>query len=233
MLVYWLKMTLESDTTFGRGDGVAGLVDAEVQHDVVGLPFLAGRTLKGLLASECEDLVFALLKASRDPDNRWRAAADGLFGVSGAMETGAGQLHVGPASLPDELRAVLAYDIEQSAVRPGARPPADSVTRADVLDTLTVLRRQTAMDESGAPRPETLRTFRAVTRGLTFTARLTFDSKPSDDELALLAATVKALRRVGTSRNRGRGKVRARLCDAQGTDITDTCFELFSQEVRA
>ena len=44
---YQLRLTLLSDATFGSGDGVAGLVDAEVQHDYVGLPFLGGRTLKG------------------------------------------------------------------------------------------------------------------------------------------------------------------------------------------
>jgi len=35
-----LKFMLKTDTTFGRGDGVAGLIDSEVQHDEFGLPFL-------------------------------------------------------------------------------------------------------------------------------------------------------------------------------------------------
>lgn len=39
----WLKFTLLSDTAFGRGDGVAGLVDAEVLHDPYGLPYLGGK----------------------------------------------------------------------------------------------------------------------------------------------------------------------------------------------
>ena len=41
---YWLKIDLLSDTTLGRGDGVAGVVDAEVQHDAYGLPYLSGKT---------------------------------------------------------------------------------------------------------------------------------------------------------------------------------------------
>ena len=48
METYYLKMLLLSDTTFGRGDGVAGLIDQEVEHDPNGFPYLRGRTLKGL-----------------------------------------------------------------------------------------------------------------------------------------------------------------------------------------
>ena len=48
-----LQITLVSQATFGRGDGVAGLVDIEVLHDEMGLPFLHGRSLKGLLMATC------------------------------------------------------------------------------------------------------------------------------------------------------------------------------------
>jgi hypothetical protein len=56
MTRYILKIKLESEAAFGRGDGVAGLVDAEVQHDDYGFPFLHGRTIKGLLVQECADI---------------------------------------------------------------------------------------------------------------------------------------------------------------------------------
>ena len=44
-----ISVELLSDTTLGRGEGMAGLVDADVEHDELGLPFLGGKTLKGLL----------------------------------------------------------------------------------------------------------------------------------------------------------------------------------------
>ena len=47
-------------------------------------------------------------------------------------------MRVGPARLPLDLQAALARDIEHKAL-----------TRAEVLDMLTTLRRQTAMDETG------------------------------------------------------------------------------------
>ena len=37
-----IKITLKSAATFGRGDGVPGLVDREIEHDTNGFPFLRG-----------------------------------------------------------------------------------------------------------------------------------------------------------------------------------------------
>jgi hypothetical protein len=220
MKEYTLKLELLSDATFGRGDGTAGLVDVEVQHDRHGLPYLGGRALKGLLGAECDDLVFALEKAGKKD---WLAVADRLFGRSGAAMQGRAILRIGPARLPDDLRAAIAWDVNEK-----------KLTRVEVLDTLTSLRRQTAMDPvTGAPRKETLRTLRLVLRGTTFTSRLTFFQEPSEDDLALLAATVKALRRAGTGRNRGRGRLQANLLDGAGQLVTEALFSDFRKAVGA
>jgi hypothetical protein len=56
----WLDIRLLSDGAFGRGEGVAGLVDSEVEHEPSELPFIRGRVLKGLLVEECANLLFAL-----------------------------------------------------------------------------------------------------------------------------------------------------------------------------
>ena len=66
-----LKITLKSATTFGRGDGVAGLVDREIEHDTNGFPFLRGRTLKGLLAESAENIVYAL---DSEEESKWKKA---------------------------------------------------------------------------------------------------------------------------------------------------------------
>ena len=52
-----LKFVLLSDACFSRGDGTAGEVDIEVEHDQYGLPYLNGRALKGLLHEEAAELV--------------------------------------------------------------------------------------------------------------------------------------------------------------------------------
>ena len=55
-----MEITLLSDVTFGRGDGVAGLIDAEVEHDEYGMLYLRGRTLQGLLVEECANIFMRL-----------------------------------------------------------------------------------------------------------------------------------------------------------------------------
>ena len=82
-----MNLRLESDATFGRGEGVAGLVDEEVEYDTAtGLPFVRGRTLKGLLVEECANLLFALQAAglSASVISALKESAGRLFGWPGS-----------------------------------------------------------------------------------------------------------------------------------------------------
>ena len=212
---YILAVTLESDSTFGRGDGVPGLVDAEVEHDRYGMPFLRGRTLKGLLEEECANILFALDGGAE----HWRAAAEALFGRPGSVTEDGALMHVGDACLTAGLRAAIV-----------AAADAGRYLAADVLESLTAIRRQTAMDETGVPDAGSLRAMRVILRETSFEAQLTFVATPSPDSLALLAACTTALRYGGTGRNRGRGLVTARLCDAERRDVTS--FARFEEVVR-
>lgn len=219
MTTLWLKFTLKSDATFGRGDGVAGLVDSEVQHDSYGLPYLGGRSLKGLLGEACADIIFALECQGRA--TRWKQAAQRLFGRPGSQDQDQSILHVGDARLPEELRQAVKRGIERG-----------ELTSKEVLGSLTAIRRQTAIDvRTGAPMKETLRSIRVILRETPFESTFTFVIEPKPDELALLAACTKALRRAGTSRNRGRGELKARLYDGQSQDVTDTYFDHFRKEI--
>lgn len=219
MTTYRLAFTLDSDATFGRGDGLAGVVDAEVQHDDNGLPYLGGRALKGLLAEECANILFALENSGKAA--HWHGAAYELFGAPGSEAQSQSILHVGHAQLPADLR---------DAVRTGIQ--LKDLTREQVLESLTAIRRQTAVNPiTGAPRDETLRAMRVILRQTSFEADITFQRDPDPKTLPLLAACVKALRRAGQGRNRGRGRLTARLLDSAQQDITDAQFILFRQEV--
>jgi hypothetical protein len=104
------------------------------------------------------------------------------------------------------------------------------LTPADVLESLTAIRRQTAIDETtSAPDEGSLRSLRIVLRETVFTSTLDFNSDPQNDDLALLAACVLSLRRGGIGRNRGRGRLRAWLNNEQ---FTSTQFANFERIVR-
>ncbi len=84
---------------------------------------------------------------------------------------------------------------------------------------------------TGAPLKNTLRTMRVILRDTPFEAEMSFfydlEAEPLDK--ALLAACVRAFRRGGTGRNRGRGRLQAQLQTESG-EITDHWLRLFEQE---
>lgn len=230
-----VRLTLKSDATFGRGDGVAGLVDAEVEQDEYGLPFLRGRTLKGLLVEECANILFMLEETRHAALEQFTVAARLLFGRAGSTLVDDARMRVGDARLPKPLRIAVADEIRRGRLQP-----------EDVLASLTAIRRQTAVDEeTQAPERNSLRSLRVVLRGVELAATLDCDADVmNDDARALLAACVLALRRAGSGRNRGRGRLQARLYDEQGKEttdddskqdreVTDDWFALFAARVAA
>lgn len=212
MTTYMLAIELLSDTTFGRGDGLAGLVDDEVVHDAAGFPYLRGRTLKGLLSEECDNIV-AMLSDRKD----WNSVLQRLFGAAGSTTNETARWHMSDACLPEDLRRAVS-----------AQQQNGKLTSQMVLESLTTIRRQTAIEaETGTPDTGSLRAARVIIRGLTFTSRLQAPANHADD-LMLLAAGCLALRHIGSGRNRGRGHVRCTLKTSAGADITGEQFRLFA-----
>lgn len=216
---FLLKFKLISDATFGRGDSVAGSVDQEVQHDEYGCPYLSGKTLRGVLAEECANILYALsLQGTRD---EWLPAARRLFGNPGSRNQDQSILHVGDARIPESIReAVKTRTIE------------GKLNRVQVLESLTTVRYQTAVDAvTEAPKEHSLRSTRVILRQTPFEATIIFEENPETEDLALLAACIKAFRRAGTGRNRGRGELDADLCDAEGNSILQKNFDNFSSKI--
>ncbi len=222
MTQYTLSLNLLSDATFASGDGVSGLVDREVEHDALGLPFLRGRTLKGLLSEEADNLLYSLSQIQADQiDPKWTAARWILFGQSGGTIGAAPVVNYGHATLPESLRQTVAQTLAASD---------NHLTPQDVLSTLTAIRRQTAITAEGIPVDGSLRAMRVLLRQTTLTATLSCQRELTSVELGLLAAATLALRRGGTGRNRGRGRVRADLLDSQGNTILWSAYQTFVQE---
>jgi hypothetical protein len=214
-----LHLKLLSDATFGRGEGVAGLVDTEVEHDEYGFPLMRGRTLKGLLTEECDNLRYALSQQWPATDPRLEElgqAAASLFGEPGSTANDEGGLHIGPARLAEDFRQAVIAEIESKRL-----------TSAEVLESLTAIRRQTAIDSAGAPKKGSLRALRVVLRETEFSAELAFIGEPPGNlARGLLAASVMCLHRAGTGRNRGRGRLKAWLCE-DSKSVTDRDYSHF------
>jgi hypothetical protein len=192
---YTVTIQLLSDTTFGRGEGLAGSVDTEIEHDQYGCPVIGGRTLKGLLREEWTTIAETLDRNNQE----WHPIADFLFGDTVSEQPA--KLHIGAATLPPNLLQHVQKQVQDK-----------DLTATDVLASLTTVRRQTAVNATtDVPKVGSLRSERALIRTTWLAAPLTFEEEPTDRHLALLAACVLAVRRGGLGRNRGRGRLELRL----------------------
>lgn len=227
METYKLQIDLKSDTCFSRGDGVAGYVDTEIKHDRYGMPYVDGRTIKGLLASACAEILDAVRMSGSASYEEVYAMAEKLFGAPGSGGEKA-KLRIGRASLPEDLRQAIKKEFPPQMDR-----EAFQTLKREYLDAFTVIRRQTAMDESGAPKAESLRAIRLLRSGLIFEALLECEKTLTEVERGLLAVCARVFQRAGSSRNRGSGRVETRLLGASGKDVSTDQAKRFVQEVLA
>jgi hypothetical protein len=217
---FTLQIKLLSDTTPGNGEGLAGLLDAEVQHDSdTGLPFIPGRTVKGLLVESCADILYASACCSIKTLPALEEAAIKLFGNPGSHFEGKALLRVDNAVLPADFRAWIAAQVSAGAFHP-----------QEILDLLSTVRKRTAnsAESYGAPETASLRSSRCLFRDLVFHSALSIDDGMDPESKALLAACALGARRVGMTRNRGMGKVETRLLDTRGRDLTMKWFKHFA-----
>ena len=96
------------------------------------------RVIKGLL-ERCANMFGELEKQDLTLREKVNNIARYLYGVPGSGLNTIGNLRVGDATLPEELRATV-YVSVYNPVRKSRLDPAD------VLDSLTDIRRQTAID---------------------------------------------------------------------------------------
>ena len=196
VVIETLSPTCVSGGRVGRSD----VVDIDVErHPDTRLPWIRGRTLKGLLREEVEMLLPAIEAKAGDAYAAWQAAFERLFG----QEAKRSSL---PGCFPD-------------LTLPPALDNAEIV--ADLEPTLTEVRRQTRIDrKTRAAGDHSLRALRAVRPGLAFAGLLTVPHSLDGREKALLAAGARALRRMGLRRNRGLGRVRVGWFE-DAVDVTE------------
>ncbi len=231
---YRLKINLLSDTCFSRGDGKAGYVDQEIKYDRYGMPYIDGRTIKGLTASSCAEVLNAIQKSSLGQYEKLYNCAVVLFGLPGSG-TEKGKLRFGRASLPDDLRIAIQKEFAQKTA--GLHGQQKNLIHQELkrsyLEAFTITRCMTAMDETGAPLDESLRTVRLIRKNIFFITTIESDQNLEDFEKGLLAACISVLNRVGSNRNRGNGKISAEIQDAQGEILKDRFLNSFFAEVKA
>lgn len=192
----FIQIELLSDAAFSRGEGTAGVVDIEVEHDELGLPFLGGKTLRGLLLDSWLSMQHCFPELS--------TSAQRIFGIEADFNKSS-ILHIGDAVVDRVTRKW----IEAAEFRP---KPHYRISPMNVLEALTDIRRQTSEERiTGAPAETTLRSVRVIIRDLKLQAPLYWLSVPTNDDFRCLSLALLATRHAGLGRNRGRGYIRLTL----------------------
>jgi hypothetical protein len=183
-----ISIELISDATFGSGEGTPGEVDVEVEHDNLGLPYLGGKALHGLLRDTW--LSMAPFFTHLAP------AAVQVLGPSADL-TETSILGIGDAVLDGDTRAWVHFAVQRKR---------STIRSRDILHALTDIRYQTREDRAtGGPAKTTLRSSRVILRGLRLEAPLRWLLQPEPEQVRVLALAALGTRQAGLGRNRGRG----------------------------
>lgn len=184
--------------------GVTGLdplgPDRDVPVDAHGLPYVP----RGRMSARLRDAALAVVQAfpgDVGPATELLGAARGL-GVRRSLV-------VGPAMLPEAVRATVAAASGEYGVAPTA------LTRACTVELAS-----TRIDEHGAAAAGTLRTVRALAPGQILQARLRWTRPPEPSHLRVLARCCLALVQIGSGDTRGLGRVRCTLDGDTATTLT-------------
>ncbi len=179
-----LQLELLDYWHIGTGLGLGPIADAVAVKDDLGLPYLPGKTLKGLLRDVCE-------LAAETESNGWtERKVNSLFGRKGTDST-EGRLHFSNAEIDEDTRNWLSTESNKK----------------ELASSLFARIAQTAIDdEKGVADNKSLRVAE-VTLPVVLTAEI---EGPDNDDLWVkdLKQVLPMLRGLGTARRRGFGRVK-------------------------
>lgn len=203
---YNIEIELKSETILGSGESVPGSVDLEVLYDNYGLPYLKGKTLKGRLREEAENII------RLDNKTFSKKNIDELFGYEDK----------------NELSKIIFFDATVSENIKNAINNS-SIEKEDIFNALTDTRSFTAVGKDGVALDTTLRQIRVIHKGLILNAKINVVCELSEKEEILLALSVASLKHIGLMCNRGKGNV-ACLLYKNGKEILSESIKKYKGE---
>jgi CRISPR/Cas system CSM-associated protein Csm3 (group 7 of RAMP superfamily) len=172
------SITFLSDWHAGSGLSAGAESDATVIKDSENLPYLPGKTIKGLLKDALMDIVDVNDKINKN-------TIDQLFGrVKDDASTEGGKLYFSNASISDNEKAEISVEMSQYLYRN--------------LSSTTI-------DENGVTKKGSLRTME-VTYPIALHGEIVSNEYFKDNEIELLQNAMKWTRSLGSNRNRGLGR---------------------------
>ncbi len=214
-----INIELKSDTLPGSGEGYGAVIDTDIVFDELGIPFIPAKRIKGCLKDSAREVKDILLLSGNSYFTDIENSIKELFGLPGQNEASGFQFYnLFPESyyqMTDWFK-YLNYNY------------AEIFSKDSILDSFTSIRRQTEIDDKGVAVDHSLRTIRAIRKGLKFIGDILINTDNHESE-TLLALSCANLRRIGTKRNRGLGEIK---CCLSGVNIEETIKHLKDAEVK-
>lgn len=216
--VFEVRVEVISPVHFGSGKGDV-TIDAEVAHDVLGLPYFPAKRFKGLLYESALEVVEIM------GDNPLISADEVrvLFRHGQkSMNTDSVQMVMSNLRLEDYETLQEEWGYLQKAYPELLQPQ-------DVLEQYTSLRYQTKIDpKTGIAADTSLHNMRVVDKGVVFIGRMELKNG-GEKERRILSLAVRNLERAGLKRNRGFGKIRCTLMQ-DGKNVGGAAIEAALRE---
>lgn len=208
MTDYELKVDIESYASVGSGESYGAYIDDDVVYDTFGLPYLPGKRIKGLLRES------ALEISEMNMGSVCKIKIDDILKLFGTT-TLTGKITVGNLRLEDydNLKKWIGWAFSNDKTN-------TLINKNSVLSCFTEIKQHTAIDDDATAKEHSLRTVR-VLKPLCFNGSLRGDFAKEEQEHMEKVLTLACinLRRLGTKRNKGYGKVKCSF-SSKDNDLT-------------
>lgn len=186
-----IKMHLESDAIFGNGASIPGGEDIGVQTDTNGFPYMKGSTLKGIFR---EELINCLNWEQKSPEE-----------IRGTVQIFMGEK--GNDDIYNSRKLIFSDLTFHSALQKSVLQ--EDISRQEIENIFTYLRTFTSLEE-GIAKENSLRMARCIKRGLNFYGTCCCDERDKE----LVCRVLSLIKWVGSMRNRGFGKIKMEVAEA-------------------
>ncbi len=213
MKLLTLRITTESETLIGSGEGWGANIDTDVVLDDCGLPYIPAKRIKGCLRESALEVVEMFEQSGID----YTENLEEIFGKKGQGKTRVvfENLYIG--------KDVKEYEKIRECLMWGMHEFGHIISKETTASVLTSLRQQTAINKDEVAEEHSLRTIRVIKKGVEFVGKVHL---PKDDKLNknenLLSFAAKNLRYIGTKRNRGFGQITCSFVELNANSFIST-----------
>ena len=194
-----LKIELQSDLICGIGEGWGNIIATFVVYDSYGFPYIPAKRVKGLLREACLELDEMGVNVT--------PLTNKIFG-SDSAEGSDLVLTNAVLSNVDDMKLYI------DNCNPDEKKELNIL---NIINYYTNVRCQTAIDDNGIAKENSLRSSRAITRGHIFFADIIF----KDDYKSVLENCCAVVHHMGLNRTRGFGDVRLSLDESKDAKNND------------